>query len=166
MDLLEKDTVGRYGVATCAVQEFGGPGATLKPRKWPRNLRAHLMAGNGIIYGSAAMIRREAFVACGGFDPHLVKGTDSDVFRRIVLNGWDVLFDPTPMINYRIGDGRMTTLNLLGLRRTIPLRPTSCKSILTFGIATKEQPKPDGFSSYAYLQLYKLTSSETANRVL
>ena len=37
VDLLEKDTVGRYGVVTCAVQEFGGPGATVKPRKWPRN---------------------------------------------------------------------------------------------------------------------------------
>ena len=165
VDLLEKDTVGRYGVATCAVQEFGGPGATLKPRKWPRNLRAHLMAGNGIIYGSAAMIRREAFVACGGFDPHLVKGTDSDVFRRIVLNGWDVLFDPTPMINYRIGDGRMTTLNLLGLRRTISAQAHVLQKYSYLWHSYKRAAKNRmAFQASAYLQLYKLTSSETAKQ--
>lgn len=165
VDVLEKDTAGRYGITTCAVQEFGGPGATVKPRKWPRNLRAHLMAGNGIIYGSAAMLRREAFTGCGGFDPKQVKGTDSDVFRRIVLNGWDVHFDPTPMIDYRIGDGRMTTLNLLGLRRTISAQGYVLQKFSLLWPSYKRAAKKRmAAQAKAHLQLYKLTGSQTAKQ--
>lgn len=165
VEILKNDTVGRYGIVTCAVQEFGGPGATIKPKKWPRNLRAHLMACNGIIYGSAAMVRRSAFVASGGFDPHLVKGTDSDVFRRIVLNGWDAYFDPEPMIDYRIGDGRMTTLNLLGLRRTISAQNRVLQKYEHLWNMYKTAAKKRMASqASAYIQLYQLTGSVTAKQ--
>ena len=107
--VFQADENGRYGIVTSAVQEFGYPEASIRPKQWPQNLRAHLLRQNGIIYGSAAMLRASAFEQVGGFDKYLVKGTDSDVFRRIVFNGWDVYFEPEPLILYRRGHQQMTS---------------------------------------------------------
>jgi SAM-dependent methyltransferase len=46
------------------------------------------------------LIRREAFEYAGKFAEDLPKGTDSDVFRRIVMLGYDVYFIEKPMVNY------------------------------------------------------------------
>lgn len=163
VEAFEMDTNGRYGIVTSAVSEFGKLGSNIKPRKWPRNIRDHLMAKNGVIYGSAAMLRRQAFMECGGFDPQLVKGTDSDVFRRIVLGGWDVYFDPNPMVDYRLGTERMTTLNLLGLRREISAQGLILQKYANFWPAHKRAAKKRmACQANAYLELYKLTGSKTA----
>jgi hypothetical protein len=59
-------------------------------------------------------------VEAGGFDPRHVKGTDSDVFRRIVLLGYDIHFFPEPMIDYsEVAMGRMTSINIRNIRRSI-----------------------------------------------
>ena len=57
----------------------------LKPRL-QGNVYAQVMAGEWIPL-QASLIRRDAFWQAGGFDPHLARGEDNDLLRRIALLG-------------------------------------------------------------------------------
>lgn len=54
----------------------------------PKDLSAQVLMNN-IFCGSTAIITREAWIKAGGFDENLKRGTDSDLFRRIVLSGYE-----------------------------------------------------------------------------
>lgn len=56
----------------------------------PLNLVERILSGGGLICGSAVMISRDAWENVGGFDEKKKRGTDSDLFRRIVLKGYDI----------------------------------------------------------------------------
>lgn len=87
------------------------------PAQWPKNPLRTIMRGNGFISGSAALIRRSAFEEVNGFDADLKKGTDSDVFRRILLAGWGLELMDDIMIQVQVGHPRMTSGSpQLGLR--------------------------------------------------
>jgi glycosyltransferase involved in cell wall biosynthesis len=117
---LEADSQERYGAVTSSIRVVREDACFVKKISRPKNLIKHLLLRNGIIYGSAALLRRSAYVEAGGFDPLHVKGTDSDVFRRIVLLGYDIHFFPEPMIDYsEVAIGRMTSINIRNLRRSI-----------------------------------------------
>lgn len=57
---------------------------------YPLNLVERILSGGGLICGSAVMISRDAWGNVGGFDEKKKRGTDSDLFRRIVLEGYDI----------------------------------------------------------------------------
>jgi len=160
----EQDLEGRLGITTCSVRVVGREYIYIKTIKRPKNLVKHLLERNGIIYGSAAMIRRRAYELAGGFDPYLVKGTDSDVFRRIVLLGYDVFISEEPMINYSEAPaGRMTTLDEKGMRRTISAQSRVLQKYSQYFNDNKKTKKRRCLIlADTYLKLFYRTASKTA----
>ena len=76
----------------------------------PRNLEDSLLRGNGLIYNSTVVARRDLFETVGCFDEHLQKGIDSEFFRRcVVWHRQPIAFLPdiTTAI-YEYGSDRMT----------------------------------------------------------
>lgn len=120
IEIFEKDNISKYGIVTTSVHIIRENEEFDKIIKHPKNILKHLLARNGIIYGSAALIRRDAFEYAGKFAEELPKGTDSDVFRRIVILGYDAYFIEKPMIDYyELGNDRMTGANHKALVRSI-----------------------------------------------
>lgn len=120
VEILENDTEKKYGVVTTDVKMITKDKVYKKGIKKPKNLLKHILRQNGLIYGSAALLRSDVFKQAGMFVEELSKGTDSDVFRRIVLLGYDVYFMEEDMVDYHfdVGDN-MTILNETGINRSI-----------------------------------------------
>ena len=120
VEVFENDKANKYGITTCSVILENESGKKELLIKNPKNLLKHLLGKNGIIYGSAALLRREAFINAGKFSLDTPKGTDSDVYRRIVLMGYDCYFIKKPMLLYdNFSSDRMTTLNEKGINKNI-----------------------------------------------
>ena len=51
---------------------------------------------------SSALIRRDAFLAIGGFDTQFRGYEDDDLFIRLLVSGWDFKYFPEALVNYRI----------------------------------------------------------------
>jgi glycosyltransferase involved in cell wall biosynthesis len=120
VDVFEDDTDKKYAIVTTDVNFIGKEISYKKCIKRPKNLIKHILNGNGIIYGSAALLRSDIFKVAGQFKEELPKGTDSDVFRRIIFLGYDVFFIEKVMIDYHFDMGdNMTVLNEKGLNRSI-----------------------------------------------
>lgn len=118
--IFESDKTKSLGVVTSSVRVLKAGQKFDRIIHRPKNLLKHLLVHNGIIYGSAALLRREAFERAGLFAEELPKGTDSDVYRRMVMVGYDVEFMHEPTIEYREeGDDRMTARDERGTRRSI-----------------------------------------------
>lgn len=49
-----------------------------------------MLAAGGVICGSTPLITRQAWDTVGGMDEKQPKGTDSDLFRRIALSGYEI----------------------------------------------------------------------------
>ncbi len=47
-----------------------------------------ILKRNGVYCGSSVLIRSEAWKSVGGFDEKLKKGTDSDLFRNLIVSGY------------------------------------------------------------------------------
>lgn len=74
----------------------------------------------GLIGGSTSLISRTAWIAVGGMDEEQTRGTDSDLFRRIILHGYNVnvLHEVSTYVDIAHGMTRMTSMNdLTSLRR-------------------------------------------------
>ena len=119
VEIFENDKEKKYGTVTTSIKVVRPNKTFSKIIKKPRNLVKHILSHNGIIYGSAALIRREAFERAGKFAEKLLKGTDSDVHRRIILLGYDVYFIQKPMIDYYEGHEQMTSVNEKSIIRSI-----------------------------------------------
>ena len=79
--------------------------------KNPRDLQSRILKGNGLIYTSTALIRKCVLSELGGFDEKMLKGVDSEFYRRcIVKYGYGVHFmsDVTTAV-HEYGADRMTT---------------------------------------------------------
>ena len=70
--------------------------------QWPGSLLNHLMKRNGIIYPSTTTCRKKHLLGVGGFDYRFKRGVDSDVYRRLVLAGHDILFESKKTIHYLV----------------------------------------------------------------
>ena len=120
VNIFENDTKKKYGVVTSDVKIISKEKKFKKNIKKPKNLVKHILNKNGIIYGSAALIRSDIFKEAGMFAKNLPRGTDSDVFRRIILLGYDVYFINKDMVDYYFdGIDQMTTFNEKGINRAI-----------------------------------------------
>lgn len=77
----------------------------------PKSLKLAALKGGGIICGSTALIKRNIWAEVGGLDETLPRGTDSDLFRRIILKNYDVRILPhhTTIVDLGHGKPRMTT---------------------------------------------------------
>jgi glycosyltransferase involved in cell wall biosynthesis len=77
----------------------------------PADWAERLLEGGGIIGGSTVLIPRSVWETVGGLDERMPRGTDSDLFRRIILTGHSgkiVQYDTT-VIDVGHGLGRMTS---------------------------------------------------------
>lgn len=75
----------------------------------PQNLERHILGQNQIIQSIGAVVTREAWEDVGGADESVPRGIDSDLFRRIILEGYDVFFVEEPLIDIYVGRAdRMT----------------------------------------------------------
>lgn len=118
--IFENDTFHKYGIVTADVKIITKEKSYKKNIKKPKNLVKQILLANGVIYGSAALLRSDIFKQAGMFAEVLPKGTDSDVFRRIILLGYDVYLINKDMIDYYSDDDdRMTSLNEKGINRSI-----------------------------------------------
>ena len=77
----------------------------------PENWASKLLQGGGVICGSTPLISRVAWEAAGGLDERMPRGTDSDLFRRIILVGYSgrILREHTTVVDTSHGLSRMTT---------------------------------------------------------
>jgi glycosyltransferase involved in cell wall biosynthesis len=118
--IFENDLNKKYGVVTTDVKVVNKEKSYKKNIKKPKNLVKHILTSNGIIYGSAALIRSDIFKHAGMFAEDLPRGTDSDVFRRIILLGYDVYFINKDMVDYYFDNkNQMSAFDEKGINRAI-----------------------------------------------
>lgn len=118
--ILEEDSVKKYGIVTTDYKIINKEKTYRQNIKRPKNLVKHILRANGIISGSAALLRADVFKSSGMFVQECSKGTDSDVYRRIILLGYDVYFINKAMVDVYYDDNdNMSILNELGINRTI-----------------------------------------------
>jgi len=67
----------------------------------PKTSVFNMLSGDMYIFPSAAAVRRDAFLAVGGFDERLSGYEDDDLFLRIFRAGWLNAFVPESGIRYR-----------------------------------------------------------------
>lgn len=120
VNIFESDKNNRFGVVTTDVKIISKDKKYKKNIIKPKNLLKHILSKNGVIYGSAALLRSDIFKQAGMFAKDLPRGTDSDVFRRIILLGYDVCFIKKDMVDYYFdGVEQMTSFDEKGINRAI-----------------------------------------------
>ncbi len=67
----------------------------------PKTNLMNMLSSDMFIFPSAAVVRREAFDAIGGFDERLSGYEDDDLFLRLFRAGWLNVFLPESLIRYR-----------------------------------------------------------------
>lgn len=149
VDLFEKDQEEKYGIVTTSICVVRPEGKKYnKLIKKPKNITKHILGRNGIVYGSAALLRRSAFLHAGKFVDKLPKGTDSDVYRRMILLGYDIFFLSDITVNYREGHPRMTSAaDTSGILRSIKSEQYNLQKYASY---------LDIYRSSKALRLYKL----------
>lgn len=82
----------------------------------PNNWKSKLLAGGGVICGSTPLISRKVWVDIGGFDEKMNRGTDSELFRRIILNEYKAKILPefTTVVDISHNYNRMTPIQNIG----------------------------------------------------
>ena len=66
-------------------------------------LRMHVLIAH-----PAATYRRQAVLALGGYDESTGPAEDKDLWRRLLLAGWDARIVPEPLVEYRIHSGQLS----------------------------------------------------------
>lgn len=102
-------TLGVVGTWWC---ERGSSGQEVRRQPAePGDWKDRLLRAGGIICGSTPLILRTAWVDAGGVDERIPRGTDSDLFRRIVLSGYSarILKEQTTIVDVGHGLSRMTS---------------------------------------------------------
>lgn len=94
--------VDNVAVVCSTVYEVSEGKRIKKDIAWPDDVKNHLMKMNGIIYPSTSTCRKSLLLKSGGFDFNFRRGIDSDLYRRILLAGYDIEFDHEPTIDYLI----------------------------------------------------------------
>lgn len=80
-----------------------------KTPEYPSKLIERMLMKGGIICGSTAVVSRKAWMEVKGFDEMQKRGTDSDLFRRIVFSGYDIEILPEFTTSVDIGHGKRMT---------------------------------------------------------
>lgn len=94
-----RDDIGIVCTGWRVVSDETGDIKEVKSPERPANLERHILGQNRIIQSIGAVVTREAWEDVGGTDEDISRGIDSDLFRRMILNDYDVLFLDDPMID-------------------------------------------------------------------
>lgn len=95
----ERENVGIVCTGWRVISEESGGVREVESPARPENLPRHTLGQNQIIQSIGAVVTRDAWEAVGGTDEDIPRGIDSDLFRRIIFEGYDVLFLDEPMID-------------------------------------------------------------------
>lgn len=77
-----------------------------------KNKVGQILKGNGVYCGSAVLISRKVWEKVGGFDERMPRGTDSELFRSIIVSGYDTAIIPEFTTNVYVDDHiRMSPVN-------------------------------------------------------
>lgn len=97
------------------------PDKKIKEISWPKDIYKHFLIRNGVIYPSTTLIRKSVFFKVGGFDSRFKRGIDSDVYRRVLLHGYEICHVRKPMVCYRVsGSDKITDYKTLnGVRNDL-----------------------------------------------
>jgi glycosyltransferase involved in cell wall biosynthesis len=112
IDILKNNT--HLGISGTWWQEFNeNNNKYIKKPLEPKNWKERMLSGGGVICGSTPLIKKETWLASGGFDENQKRGTDSDLFRRIILSGYkaSILYEVTTSVDISVNRTRMTALN-------------------------------------------------------
>lgn len=90
IECFKRDKYRKLGIVSTWWEENIGNNITKKCPKPPKNWPERMLMGGGIVGGSTALVARSAWIAVDGFDERQKRGTDSDLFRRIVLSGYEI----------------------------------------------------------------------------
>jgi glycosyltransferase involved in cell wall biosynthesis len=71
-----------------------------------------------LISHPAAMYRRAVALELGGYDPELAPSEDKDLWRRMLLAGWDGRIVEEPLVRYRIHAQQLSQVQAERQRRT------------------------------------------------
>lgn len=105
----DRDDIGIVTTGWHTVSERTGTVQGVKIPSRPSDLKEHILMENRIIQSISALITREAWEAVGGTDTTITRGIDSDLFRRMIFDGYDVLFLQSPTVKIYVDrDDRMT----------------------------------------------------------
>jgi glycosyltransferase involved in cell wall biosynthesis len=105
----DRENVGIVCTGWRVVSEDTGEVKEERSPRRPANLPRHILGQNQIIQSIGAVVTRDAWEAVGGTDEDIPRGIDSDLFRRMILDGYDVLFLDEPMIEIYVDrQDRMT----------------------------------------------------------
>ncbi len=75
---------------------------TLNPKvQHPKKSIYNMLADDMFIFPSAAVVRRDAFLAVGGFDERLAGYEDDDLFLRLFRAGWLNAYVEDSLVRYR-----------------------------------------------------------------
>lgn len=104
----------RIGLSSTWWIEFDAENDKQVERKpvYPTSLKERVLSGGGLICGSAVMLSRCAWEDVQGFDETKKRGTDSDIFRRIVLAGYDIHILESFMVSVDVTQGRTRMTDL------------------------------------------------------
>lgn len=105
----ERENVAIVAPGWREVSEVSGEVQRVVVPDRPENLERHILAENRIIQSIGTLISRRAWETVGGTDETLPRGIDSDLFRRMIFAGYDVVFMDEPVIDiYVEREDRMT----------------------------------------------------------
>lgn len=108
---------------------------------WSGNVVEKLLLDDFIGNGSNVMIRRQAFLALGGFDESLTNAEDTDLWMRLGLK-YPFAVVPKPQILYRIRAGskssniqRMEACNLRVIEKAYAAAPDQYQYLKSYSLA-------------------------------
>lgn len=111
LDMFEHGDANLGVVGTWWTETVGADEIRLREPEEPAKWVDKLLQGGGVICGSTPLIRRTAWSAAGGLDERMPRGTDSDLFRRIILIGYSgkILREHTTIVDTSHGLSRITS---------------------------------------------------------
>lgn len=87
LNVLLKDKKEEIGFSFTSVEKYTSDDKKQKHIiKYPKNLKSKILSGNGFIYSTTVLIRKNLLLEIKGFDENFPRGIDSDLFRRIIIN--------------------------------------------------------------------------------
>ncbi|MEZ8851009.1 glycosyltransferase family 2 protein [Vibrio cyclitrophicus] len=93
----------KHAALVCSnIMEVDDKGRNPYTIEWPEEVKAHLMKRNGIIFPSTTTVRKDSFINVAGFDSRFTRGVDSDVYRRLVLSDWTIIFENIITVDYLV----------------------------------------------------------------
>lgn len=73
-------------VATSILKKYGDGRIEEFVIEKPIDEKKNILRGNGVLYPSTVLMKKECLDLIGGFDPKFSRGVDSDIYRNLILN--------------------------------------------------------------------------------